>query len=74
MAALVPCHVCKREIDPDGPNVYRRVTGWEKKATGWTTRKGGSDIVLRQRGDEIACGFCIDNLRNGRPAQQGALL
>lgn len=69
-----PCHFCGREINPDGPNTYRRIHGWERKASTWGSRKGGSDIALREPSEEVACGFCIDNLKNGRAANQGALI
>jgi predicted RNA-binding Zn-ribbon protein involved in translation (DUF1610 family) len=52
---------------------YRRVSGWERKALG-ASRKGGSDIVLREAHDEFACAACIARLKAGINVEQGALL
>ena len=62
---LVSCYFdCGRRLDPTANTTYRRVSGWERKvrvrATG---TKGGSDISLRELGDEFACFTCIDKIR-----------
>lgn len=59
------CHFCEHEIDPRIQTVWRQVTGWERKATSSSTRKGGSDIVLRERGERVACASCIDSAKRG---------
>jgi hypothetical protein len=67
------CALCGKPIDPSGYGVYRRVTGWERKAAG-QNRRGGSDIVLRQPLDELAHGFCVDRTRDGVNVNQETLV
>lgn len=64
----VQCVFCNTELDPRSSIALRRVHGWERKAG--PGRRGGSDIVLREPGNEFACAFCIDNLKHGRSARQ----
>lgn len=70
---VVCCHYCGDDLDPDGPLTYRRVLGWERKARS-ASRRGGSDVLLREPGVEFACSFCLENLKAGRPARQEGLL
>ena len=67
------CHFCREPVDPLDQTVYRRVVGWERKAFG-ETRRGGSDIVLRELRDEYACPTCVARLRAGLDARQESLL
>jgi len=55
-------------------SVYRRVVGWERKARYQSSRRGGSDIVLREVTAEVACSECITRLRAGVPAGQESLI
>lgn len=68
------CHHCQQPVDPDSPRTWRRIKGWERRASKHSSRRGGSDIVLRQPVDTFACDFCVSQLRNGRAPTQGALL
>jgi recombinational DNA repair protein (RecF pathway) len=58
------CAFCGRPVDPNGYSVYRKITGWERKAHA-ESRRGGSDIVLREPMDELAHGLCVDRTRQG---------
>ena len=60
-------------LNPNDPSVWRRVTGWERKGLG-VSRRGGSDIVLRELRDEYACPVCVARLRAGLDARQESLL
>ena len=53
-----PCVFCQKPVNPDDPSVWHAVRGWERKAQA-TTRRGGSDIALREARDEFACDQCI---------------
>ena len=67
------CYFCGEPVDPTARDTYRRTVGWERKALG-ETRKGGSDIVLRAAGDELAHGRCILMVKTGlSPAQESLL-
>lgn len=70
---LARCHYCGSEVHPDNPWTWRRVTGWERKGQG-ESRRGGSDIVLREACDEFACDGCIGRLRRKLAPGQGALI
>lgn len=69
----VACSFCGEPVDT-ASNVYRRVSGWERKAYGRTSRKGGSDIVLREAHDEYACSACITRTKAGINVGQRALV
>lgn len=68
------CQFCGAAVKPDDSNTYTRVLGWEKRAHGSSSRRGGSDIVLRERLETFACMFCIDALKHGRAPSQGSLI
>lgn len=71
---IVTCNYCRCELETESAaTIFRRVLGWEKKAHG-LSRRGGSDIVLREPVDEFACRPCIDALKSGRSPHQEALL
>lgn len=72
-ATAVTCAHCGDIYNSESPQLWRRVIGWERKGSG-ESRKGGSDIALRERCDEYACDFCIGRLKRGLSAQQGSLL
>lgn len=65
------CTFCGGEVDER--SAFRRVSGWERKAV-VASRKGGSDIVLRQSHDELACFACITRLRAGVNVAQESLV
>lgn len=68
------CVYCGRNVDPNQPYTYQRVSGWEHKAYS-ASRRGGSDIVLREPvPDMFACQFCIDKLKAGVNVAQETLL
>lgn len=67
------CHYCSVPVDPTDRRTYRRVVGWERKALA-SSRRSGSDIVLRETRDEYACAGCIVRLQQGLDVRQEALL
>lgn len=68
------CHFCGHEIDPRLQTVWRQVTGWERKATS-SSRKGGSDIVLREPvPDRVACNTCVEAAKRGVGPLQESLI
>jgi hypothetical protein len=67
------CHFCGEPVDPLARDTFRRVVGWEKKALA-ESRKGGSDIVLRETVDEFAHGLCILRAKQGVAVGQASLL
>lgn len=66
------CAFCGHPVDPAAPGTWRRVIGWERKGIA-DSRRGGSDITLREPRDEWACSGCIALQQSGIPAGQGAL-
>lgn len=64
------CTYCRASVDPR--YAWRRVVGWEQKAVA-TSRRRGSDIVLRQQLDEYACNGCVTRLKSGIALGQGTL-
>lgn len=67
------CQFCPKEItDPTGRGFFERVTGWQTKGAA-ESRKGGSDIVLREGTGEFACGECILKMKQKVNAAQAAL-
>ena len=69
----VSCYFCGEPVDPTARDTYRRVVGWERKAVS-ESRKGGSDIVLRTAGDELAHGRCVLMVKTGLSPAQETLL
>jgi hypothetical protein len=65
---MTGCVYCHRPLSTLH-GVYQRVTGWERKAT-TSSRRGGSDIVLRQPLDEWACAGCVHDRQAGVIAGQ----
>ena len=66
------CVLCSRPIERPS-DAFRRVIGWERKANS-SSRKGGSDITLREALDEYACASCITRLRAGLNVAQESLV
>jgi len=67
------CFYCGEPVDPFSRFTWRRVVGWERKATA-VSRKSGSDIALREPRDEYACDVCISRLKlNVAPGQVSLL-
>lgn len=67
------CTYCGRAVDPLARSTWRRVVGWERKATA-ASRRGGSDIALRESRDEYACTVCVTRLQGGVGTGQEAML
>lgn len=65
------CFYCPKPINPavDHP----RKIGWEYKSKS-PSRRGGSDIILREPTGEWACVRCVQRLQSGLPVGQEALL
>lgn len=68
------CALCSLPLDPNSPDVWRRVRGWERRAPRASSRRGGSDIVLRELEPEWACADCVRRLQRGVAVRQEALL
>jgi hypothetical protein len=66
------CTYCGVSID-SARNAYRRVVGWEHKSHS-ESRRGGSDITLREQLDVWACSGCIARKKAGVDMKQEALL
>lgn len=69
----VNCLHCRAPLEPDAPNTYVRITAWERKSA-TPSRRGGSDVVLRERLEEFACETCIRQLKRGVAPMQATLL
>lgn len=67
----VTCTFCSEPTD--ARLAYRLISGWERKAHG-SSRRGGSDVVLRKAHDEFACPVCIVRAKSGLNVNQEALL
>ena len=66
------CSLCGKPVDPASKQTYRRVQGWEKRSLS-SSRRSGSDIVLREQVGEFACGVCIERAKSGLAPSQEAL-
>ncbi len=73
MPYTVPCFHCNQPVNTDDPSAFRRVIGWERKAVS-QSRKGGSDIVLREQTDDYSCFACVERLKMGVNVAQSSLL
>jgi hypothetical protein len=67
----VLCFYCAKPVDPD--SAHRAVRGWEVKGVS-STRRSGSDIVLREPLEEFACRGCILRRKHGLSTGQGRLV
>jgi hypothetical protein len=66
------CRYCKGEVDPQDRTAVQRVVGWERKGSS-SSRRGGSDILLRERREEFAHAVCVSMQQRGLNALQGSL-
>jgi hypothetical protein len=67
-----PYH-CGRDISADDHDAAPYITGLEVKGAG-AERKGGRDVIRRERTGEWACGECVAKMRHHIPPGQGELL
>lgn len=68
------CIYCRESVDPNDRAVWRRIQGWERKASSASSRAGGSDISMRETTGEFACALCITRLKTGITPGQTSLL
>lgn len=68
------CTYCHEPVNPDDRTVWRRIQGWERKASSASSRAGGSDISMREPTGEFACALCITRLKTGVTPGQTSLL
>lgn len=64
------CHRCGKPI-PEGTG-YEEVVGWQRKARG-SSRRGGSDVVLREGTGKWRCAGCIHVMKLGHAPEQTSL-
>ena len=67
------CALCHEPVDPLSRFTYRRIVGWERKATA-SSRKSGSDIALREPLDEFAHGHCVSLAKQRSSSGQASLM
>lgn len=67
------CVYCGDPVDPAAPSTWRRIVGWERKASA-ESRRSGSDIALRIPSEHYACDPCVQKLKRGVSARQQAML
>lgn len=68
-----PCVYCGDSVDPAAASTWRRIVGWERKASA-ESRRSGSDIAARTQTDFWACDPCVQRLKRGlNPTQQELL-
>ena len=65
------CIYCKKHTINTHTD-YQRIVGWQRKVH-TSSRRGGSDIVLRETREQWACRWCIEKLRRGNIGQQELL-
>lgn len=66
------CVYCNNPLDPADGTVWRRVVGFERKASGGA-RRGGSDIALRTPSEHWACDACVTRKKRGLNHGQGSM-
>lgn len=71
MSRLPICVYCGKLVAPS--QAHQRIQGWEHRGA-TDSRRGGSDIILRERLDEYACDLCVSRLRAGVNPDQEKLL
>lgn len=67
------CFYCGEPVDSKSRFTWRRVIGWERKATA-ESRRSGSDIALREAVDEYACDRCVSRIKQKISPAQGSLM
>jgi hypothetical protein len=65
---------CGTEVDPNMRGTWRQIIGWEHKSPKSSSRRGGSDISMREPTGQYACDQCMMRVKSGLSPQQGALL
>jgi len=70
----IACTYCETPVDPGSRYTWHRIQGWERKAHMSTTRRGGSDISLREPLPVYACDPCIQKLKSGVSPAQDSLI
>jgi len=68
------CVYCNEPVDPDARTTWHLIVGWERRAQKGSSRRGGSDVALRQRRDKLACDRCVRRLKRRIAPTQGELL
>jgi hypothetical protein len=63
------CTYCRKTVDPTSKTTYTRVEGWERRAFA-ASRRGGSDIIMREQRDEYAHSHCVEKERHGIAHEQ----
>jgi hypothetical protein len=69
------CSTCKKPCDPNHPGTLHAIEAWERKAPA-TSRRSGSDVVLRTRVSpgKYLCWLCADRAKRKVAPLQGGLL
>jgi hypothetical protein len=70
---MIRCELCRKPVDPTAPTTLQRITGWERRALA-SSRRGGSDIVMREHVEEFAHNNCVEKQRMGISVGQEVLL
>ena len=68
------CVYCGKQVDPLSREVWQLIVAWERKASKYTSRKGGSDVALRTQKDKFACDVCVSRKKRGVAPKQGSLI
>jgi hypothetical protein len=68
------CHYCGSAVDPFARSTWQRVHGWQRRALSGTSRRGGSDIAVREAREQWACDECVRRLQRGVAPRQGSLV
>lgn len=68
------CFFCKKPVDPSARSTSRQMVGWEHKSLKTSSRRGGSDIQMREPTGEFAHETCISLVKRGINPEQGSLL
>ena len=64
------CPFCGEPVDPLASSTWRRIRAWEHKAPAASSRRGGSDVTLREPLNEFAHSSCIAAEKTGVGARQ----
>jgi hypothetical protein len=68
------CSYCGEPVNPLNRFTYRRIVAWERKAPTHSSRRGGSDAVLREQLDEWAHPHCVSLAADGIAPGQTSLV
>ena len=66
------CSLCSGPIH-QGERFDRQITAWERRGLG-QSRRGGSDVLLREHTDRVAHSRCVDASKSGVSPQQEQLI